>query len=208
MKPFSHHPAERAGADMPGLGARSVREEVLDGILPLPDGVEIEERLAQPAAQEAGAHGGLGGVEDGHETVPLFAAGALGQLEVAASLGVELHVAIDAVGAQRLDVGQCRALGVGEVGQEPTGRLHGDALVRQAEAVERFDSEMVDQRVVRAVGLPQPGVGAADGDLAADPFRTSVPGVERSVSGENELDDAQAQQLTALAANSPVERSA
>ncbi len=58
--------------------------------------IEVEQRLPDPAAQQARAHRRAGLVEYGDQTVPLVATGAFGQFEVAAGLGVECHVAVGA----------------------------------------------------------------------------------------------------------------
>ena len=148
---------------LPNRGARQrVGHVVLDRVLATVNLLQIEERLSQPAPQQAGAHRCAGLVEHGKQSVPFLAASAFCQLQIAARLEVQLHEAGRAIGVDRGDLDQRGALGVGEVGEQSPGRLNGHPLFRQTEPIKRLHREMLQQRFSCPLCLPEPGIGAAD----------------------------------------------
>ena len=85
----------------------------------------------------------------------LFAAGAFGQFEIAAGLGVEGHEAIDAIAGHRGNLAETRSLCFGEVFEQPTSRSDRSRSSGETKPVERFDFEMVSERVCRSFVFPE-----------------------------------------------------
>jgi hypothetical protein len=95
--------------------------------------------------------------------VPLLAAAALGQLQVAPGLGVERHEAVDVVGRQAHDLADAGKLGVLQVGEQGAGGADGQGLAGDAEAVEGTDAEEGLELFGGAVGAAPPRLDRRSG---------------------------------------------
>jgi hypothetical protein len=154
----------------PDRGPRDwVVDEAGDFILARPERRQVQQRLTEPAPQEAGAHRGLRLVQDGEEAVELLAAPALGQLQVAAGLRVERHEAVDGVGGKGGDLVDPGELGVLQVGEQGAGGADGQRLAGHAESVERADPEEGLECLGGAVGTAPPCLNRAQADPVGEP---------------------------------------
>ena len=75
------------------------RRSNCDAVEPRFDRAAVEQRLTQPTAKQAAAHGGARLVEYREQTMFPFAASALGQLKITPRLIVERHESVHVVGA-------------------------------------------------------------------------------------------------------------
>ena len=183
---------------LPNRGARQrVGDVVLDRVLAPVNLLQIEQRLSQPAPQQAGAHRGAGLVEHGKQSVPFLAASAFRQLQIAARLEVQLHEAGRAIGVDRGDLDERGALGVGEVGEQSPGRLDGHPLLRQTEPIKRLHREMLQQRFSCPLCLPEPGIGAADCQTRRQPLLGRRTIRVLVVRGKDDFDGAETLHFTA-----------
>ena len=152
--------------------------------------LQIEQRLPQPAPQQTRAHGGAGLVEHGKQSMPLLAASTFRQLQIAAGLEIQLHEAGRAVGVDRGDLNERRALGIGEVGEQCPGCLERHPLLGQTESIERLHREVLEQRFPGPLGFPVPGIETADGQTLRQPLLDRRGVSIRVLRGKNDFDGA------------------
>jgi hypothetical protein len=117
-------------------------EEGGDDILAVVEEGEVTGGVEDPFAEEAGAHGGVGAVDDAEEGV--FAAGAgFDDVEVALGSGVDEHGVEGLANAEGAEVGAVATELVDEVVKGGTGGADGSGEIGTAEAVEGFYGEVV-----------------------------------------------------------------
>ena len=143
----------------------------------------VDQRAGELVAQAAGAHGGVGAVEDCQEAALAAGVAAGGfELEVAAGEGVELH---EVGGAVDVDAGEDvegGGVGVLDVAQEDAHGVGGEGAALQAEAFEVADLEVAGDHFAGGGGVAQPGLvvlGDAGGDFTlGEPEGEHLAGVE------------------------------
>ena len=125
----------------------------------------VAERVEDPVAEFAGAHGGAGAVEGGEERV--FVAVAVGdEVEVGAAGGVDDDGVVAGGALETAEVGDVAAEDVAEVVEDGTGGAGGGGEVGEAEAVEGLDLKMVEEEVAGLVEEEGPwfeGGGTVEG---------------------------------------------
>lgn len=126
-----------------GLGEEKwLGEEGGDDVLAVVEEGEVAGGVEDPFAEEAGAHRGVGAVDDAEEGV--FAAGAgFDDVEVALGSGVDEHGVERLANAEGAEVGAVAAELVDEVVEGGTGGADGGGELGTAEAVEGFYGEVV-----------------------------------------------------------------
>ena len=128
--------------------------ELLDGVEPVLDALELDQGAQDPLAQEAAAHGGPGVVEDVEERAPPAPVGqALDELEVAAGEGVEDEDVLGAPGDEAGDVAEVALLGLADVAQGGPGGGRGAGEALAPEGLERRDPEVGQQLAAGPLGL-------------------------------------------------------
>ena len=120
------------------LGAQQAAgEEEGHALLALADVGDIQQRLADPLAQQALAHGGDGVIQLAEQrAVDGAAADGLGQLQVAAGGGVEGHELGELVGAEAGEQLEGGGLGFGQVLEDGAGGADGGGQAAQAKAIQ------------------------------------------------------------------------
>ena len=176
---------------------QAIGHEALDSVQPSFDRVSIEQRLTQPATQQPPTHRRAGLVEHREQTVPAFAATAFGELQIAAGLIVERHEAIDPIGGEGLDLGELRALRIGEIAQQAASGPGCERQTAESEAIERANLEVPLQRLGRAVDTPMPVVGRTHGQSVRQPDLIGERRIVHESVGMDELDDPEARQFAA-----------
>ena len=134
----------------------------------------VEQGLPHPTAEHPPAHRRAGLVDRAEQRLALAApAPGLGDLQIAACLGVQRHVAVGGIGGERGHALHRRRLGPFQIGEDGARRGDGQWLVRAAERLEGGDAEAALEAVLRIVEVEVAvgGLSAADrwsdGDLIA-----------------------------------------
>jgi len=167
------HPLEGGQRFGPDAG---IVQQGFDGILAGDQALEIEQRLAQPAAQQATAHGRDGAIQHAQQaTLRLAGADGLRQLQVAARGPVEEHERLGGIGAQGGELLQRIALCFRQVLQDGAGGVDRQGVVFQVKAAQVAHLEVGQHRLAGVAGLEVPvgegrQVGALrQGDAALGP---------------------------------------
>ena len=150
-----------------GEEAGSVAGEFFDGVEACVDGVEAVEGAEDPVAEEASAHGGAGGVEDGEEgggDAGEFASGGGGfdEVEVGGGGFVEEHEVVGAFDFEGADVVEGSAELVGDVVEDGAGGADAGGHVGAAESVEGVKVEVAEKLVEGGVVFEGPVLMGGD----------------------------------------------
>ena len=155
----------------PVPGGRGV-DQGGDRLLAAEDGLAVEQRAKHPLAEQAGAHGGGGGVERGKQRPPGGALlSRLEELESGHRGRVEQH---RLAGDQALDSREMRqrlALGLAQVREGGAGGLQPGGERPHAEGVEAGAPEVRLEHLARRAGPEGPAVHARDGNAGRHPPR-------------------------------------
>ena len=131
----------------------AVAEQSLHAVQPVVDGRRADQRLLQPAAQQALAHGGLGLVQHPEQGAPLFPpAHGLGQFQVGPGHRRELHILGFGVADNGLEPLHTVLLGAAQIGQQARHRKPGKAVPGKATGGPALVAELSLQRVL-GVGI-------------------------------------------------------
>ena len=142
-------------------------EEVVEGGLSRVDGGKVEGRGREAAFEEAGAASGDGAVDGGEERAFAAAGQGLGQFQVAAGCGVDLHRAAEGFFHGRAEERHPAALGQVEVVDE--GAHRGDfGTVEGAEGVEGGDVEEVAEAFLGVGGVEAAAAEGGDGEAGVE----------------------------------------
>ena len=141
--------------------------QLLDGVEPVLDALELDEGAQDPLAQQAAAHGGPGVVEDVEERAAPAAVGqALDELEVAPGERVEDEDVLGAAGDEARDVGEVALLGLADVAQRRSGGGRGAREALAAEGLEGGHPEVGEQLAAGPLGLERAVVDGSARDLS------------------------------------------
>jgi hypothetical protein len=152
-------------------------EEPFDGVLSGADLVEVEEGLAEPLAEEAGAHGGLREVEEGEERALASTGEPFEELEGADGLGVQSHGAVQGLGGEGLDLGEGALLGVLEVGKDGPGGGDGQGKALAAVGIEGGRAEVREEALAGVGGVEEVGIERGE-DGVGSAFQGQAAGDE------------------------------
>ena len=171
------HAAERLAQAAAVEGAEG---QLLDGVEPVLDALELDEGPQDPLAQQAAAHGGPGVVEDVEERAPPAAVGqALDELEVAPGERVEDEHVLGAPGHEARDVGEVALLGLADVAQRRSGGGRGAREALAAEGLEGGHPEVGQQLAAGPLGLERAVVDGGARDL----LPPAAPGPRATAAG-------------------------
>ena len=160
-------------------------EEVFDELVAGGEFGEVAEGVEDPVAEEAGAHGGGGAVEDAKEGVPAVGVLAFDEVEVALGGGVDEDVVAAFPDGEEAEVAAVAAELVEEVVEDGAGGGDGGVFPGAAEAVEGLDAEVVLEEGGGVVGEEGVGVvGEGGGEGGEGGVFGEVAGVEEFGGGE------------------------
>jgi len=144
--------------------------ELFDRVLALADLGDVLQRVAEPVAQEAGAHGGLGAIDGGDEgAFDGVAAEGAEDFEGAEADGVDEEMMGVLEGVRGLEVFEGGFLGVVEVCDEAAGSAEGEVFfVFVAEAGEGGDGVVGFEGLGGVVWVELPGGAGAEGNVELD----------------------------------------
>ena len=158
----------KGGLDTAAQGG--VVQQRLDAIKARFETGAVDQGAGELFAQAAGAHGGVGAVEDREQAA--FAAGVAAggfEFKVAAGEGVELHVVGGAVDVDAGEDVEGGGVGVFDVAQQDADGVGGEWAALEAEAFKVADAEVALHHFATGGGIAEPGLvvlGDAGGDLA------------------------------------------
>ena len=159
----------QGGLDTAAQGG--VVQQRLDAIKARFETGAVDQGAVELFAQAAGAHGGVGTVEDGEEAALAAGVAAGGfEFKIAAGEGVQLH---EVGGAVDVDAGedmQGGGVGVFDVAQQDADGVGGERAALQAQAFQVADLEVPRDHFPGGGGITQPGLvvlGDSGTDFAA-----------------------------------------
>ena len=172
--------------------------ELLDGVEPVLDPLELDERPQDPLAQRPAAHRGPGVVEHVDErAAPAAVRQALDELEVAARERVDREHVLRAARDERRDVGEVALLRLAQVAQGGAG---GGGGVRQrlaAEGLEGRDAEVREQLAAGPVEVEAALLDGSARDLALGLLRVEQPLGQLAAAAQQQLARARHAELVA-----------
>ena len=162
--------------------------QLLDGVEPVLDPLELDERADDPLAKRAASHRGLRVVEHVEQrAAPLAVGQALDELEVAARERVDRQHVRRAARQQRGDVGEVALLRLAQVAQGGARRGGGARQRLAAEGLERRDAEVGEQLAARPLGLEAALLDRGARDLALRLLGVEQPLGQRGVVAQQQL---------------------
>ncbi len=150
-----------------GLEVVALLQQGLDGIVPRDDGQQVLKGAHEPVPQQAGAHGGAGGIEGfehGGGGVGAERAARGDQVEVGERGFIEHHRVAGGAEADAADVGGVAAQIAGDVVEQGAGGAGGGGMAFAAEAVERLHAEVAAQAVLGGGRIEDPILARRQGD--------------------------------------------
>ena len=145
-----------------GFGA--VFHQGANGFLAGEDVGAVAQGVVQPEGEQAAAHVGGAGVEDGKEGGGFFVAEGGGDFEVAPGGGVHVYILAFAFEGEAVEVARQAGLGEFDVVEQGAGRADGGGVFVgvEAEAAQILRAEVAGDEVETAVGGKLPGVETGD----------------------------------------------
>ena len=146
------------------VAADAVFRQLLHGVEARVDALRAEQRLFQPAAQHAAAHGRFGMVQHPQEAAALFPrAHGLRQLQIAPGTEIQLHEAAADIEFQLPHMGKARFLQLAERPQQRARAAPDLRPLREAKLIERLAELLFHElrRLLRSKQLVRAKIGAA-----------------------------------------------
>ena len=140
---------------------RGSERVVLDGVQPILNRRQRDERAHQPLTQLPSAHRRHGAIERVEQRAGASALDPFDGVEVPQRHGIDRHRVRRDADREAADVRDLPALGLLQVGDDGAGRAGGGIQAVETEARQRRRAELAAQRVVRARRLERPAVDDA-----------------------------------------------
>ena len=131
----------------------TVIAQLTHSLIPIANGLRVEQGPLQPCPQSAAAHGGPGFIQYPQQAAPLFS-GAQGfrQLQIPPGGVIQFHIPPRQKQLRRFQIAQIRLLGGNQIIQQRARRLHGMGHALQAQFLRGIHMELAAQQLLAFAG--------------------------------------------------------